>query len=334
MLRERLLTGIRLWGVRRIQAATIARALAGTILLAVLFLWHWIAGAVTIGAAGVVYIDSRFLYKIQDRSMPPGRGWFFGGEWLPLTRLGVTGHLRRRQVIDELAGVYANGETVELLVWVTTTDRTGQQWTLVQKQFGDAIPSITASAVAKIAGACDPYVEAEQLVMAEIGVPLYNVKVIGWGVDGSLNTIRDTVVVVGETQAPAGSFALAGDNRSWHLVELHPDPVARALTKFDAGRWQAAAVWGLTACLDMSYPNARPLLEELVAEPWRNRMMFSRVGRLTESVTSGGPPRPMVDPVVMSVDHGKITERRQPRPRPTRALAWERPTQRTPTRYG
>ena len=333
MQRRRLLTGIRLWGVRRVQVATVVRAVVGAALLAVLFLWHWFAGAVTVVAAGIAYVVSRLLDPSPLPYRPGGRGWFFGGELLAFAELGVIDLPRQRQVIDKLADEYRNGEEVELLVWVTTTDQTGQLWTLVQDQFGFATPTVTASTVKQVPGACDPYIEAENLVVAEFGVPLVDVTVVGWGLDWSRDVAVDVILVVGHTQAPAGSFAPTADNRSWQLVELHPDAVARALTRFDPARWRASAVWGLASCLELAHAGGRALLEELVPEPWRSRGMFSRLAQLA-SVRAEQPPSLVVDPVVMSVDHGAISERRQTRPRPARALAWERPDQRIPTRYG
>ena len=331
MQRGRLFAGIRLWGVRRNQAASIVGAILGAALLAVLFMWQWVIGAVTIGAAGIVYFDSRLL-NTQAPWRPPGSGWFFGGELLAYAALGAIRHPRQRQVIDQLAGEYKKGETVELLVWVTSTDQTGQRWTLVQDQYGLANPMVTASVVGQIPGACDPYVEAAQLVMSEIGVRLEDVTVLGWGLDWSGHMSRDVIVVIGQTRAPA--FTPTRESRSWQLVELHPDSVARTLTRFDARRWQAAAVWGLAACLDLDDPKGRTLLEASVVDSWKSKRMFKRLDRLTEGVSVDPPPTLVVDPVVVSAEHGVVAERRPTRPRATRALAWERPTQRIPTRYG
>ena len=97
------MTGIRLWGVRRVQVATVVRAVVGVAMLAVLFLWHWFAGAVTVGAAGIAYIVSRLLDPSPVPHRPGGRGWFFGGELLAYAELGVIDLPRQRQVIDRLA---------------------------------------------------------------------------------------------------------------------------------------------------------------------------------------------------------------------------------------
>ncbi len=331
MQRGRLLTGIRLWGGRRIQAATIIGALGGTVLLAVLFTWYWSVGAVTIGAAVLVYRESRLLHPSPPPWRPPGAGWFFGGELFAYAELGRVGH--PRQVIDQLAAAYQKGQAVELLVWIAAKDQAGHSWTLVQNQYGAATSSVTATVVGEVPGACDPYVEAERLVMAEMGFPLHDATVIGWGVDWSLDKTRDVIVVAGRTQEPAGSFAPKGDDRKWQLFELHPESVARALARFEADSWQASAVFGLATCLDRLHPKAGALMEELVTERWEVRRMFTRLGRLTGGMGEQ-PPGLVVDPVVMSVDHGVIRERRQPRPGPRRVLAWERPTRRTPTRYG
>lgn len=332
MQRGGLLTGIRLWGVRRIQVATIGRVLVGVALLVALLMWHWIAGAVTIGAVGIVHSRSRLLHPAQA-PRPSGRGWFFAGELLAYAGLGVVGHPRQRDVIEQLASAYDKGETVELLVWVTTADRTEQTWTLIQDKF--TASTVTASAVGQVSGACDPYFEAEQLVMSEIGVALHDVTVIGWGLDWSLDRTRDVIVATGHTDVPAGSFTPIGKESSWHLVELHPESVARSLTRVEPDKWQASAVFGLVTCLEQAYPKARALVEELVTEQWKMRTMFARLGRITRS-PSVRAPELVVDPVVMSVEHGMVRERRQSRPRtrPNRVLSWERTSRRTPTRYG
>ncbi len=178
--------------------------------------------------------------------------------------------------------------------------------------------------------------ESEQIAAVEMGIEVHAVNVIGWGIDWSQSRAVDVLVVWAETQAPAGSFTPAASDRSWRLVELHPDPIATILTRFDVGHWQAAAVWSLSALLDRVYPTSQSVLEELVFEPWKTKRMFTRLGRLTSSM--GDPEPQSSDPVVLAVENGSVIQRRQarprPRPRPNRALSWEAVTRRTPTRYG
>lgn len=335
MQRERLVTGIRIWGVRRIQAATIARAWLGTLLVVLSFMWHWFAGAVTIGAVGIAFAVSRLSRPSEDQRPRGLRGWSFGGQVFAFARLGVIDPARQRQVIDALHE-YHNGETIELLVWVTARDEAGNRWALVQEDFASTPPRVTASVASRVPRASDPFIEAEQLAAAAIGIEVDEVSLIGWGIDWSQSRAVDVLVAVAQTRAPAGSFTPGGSDRSWRLVELHPDPIAGILTRFDAARWQAAAVWSLAALLDGVHPGTQLLLEELVYEPWKSKQMFSRLGRLTATIAD--PESQSSDPVVLEVDNGSVIQRRQarprPHPRPNRALSWEIPDRRTPTRYG
>ncbi|MDH3518385.1 MAG: hypothetical protein OEM66_05630, partial [Acidimicrobiia bacterium] len=54
VLRDSLLTGFRLWGVRRVQRRTIVGGIAGCVVLAAVGLWNWRMVAVVLGAAVMV----------------------------------------------------------------------------------------------------------------------------------------------------------------------------------------------------------------------------------------------------------------------------------------
>ena len=92
---------------------------------------------------------------------------------------------------------------------------------------------------------------------------------------------------------------------------------------------------GLVRCIEMLYPGSGPLLEELVADPWRNKRMFTRLGRLTDHPADEGEPTPVVHPVVLKVVDGGLTEEIEERPVTPirRALSWENTSRSIPTRY-
>ncbi|NNC93047.1 MAG: hypothetical protein HKN80_11220 [Acidimicrobiia bacterium] len=292
-------------------------------------------GAATVAAVALI----RHMRAPEETLEPAGDGWAFGGERIAFRLVSQVLDRKPREVAERLAARYRPGQLVELVLWVVATDRTGQPWTLVQDRFGDDVPSVTASAVGLVPGACDPYLEAQRLALSETGLALADVLVVGWGSDSSLDARRDAIVVIGQTSVGAeqlGSHVYEGSTRRSHLVELHPDSVARSLASVDARRWQAAALHGLVQCLDVLYPGSGPLVEELVVEPWRNRRMFSRLGRLTGAL--GDREDEIVGPVVLKVIDGGITEEREDRPVPTelsidRALSWEGTSRAVPTRY-
>jgi len=338
MLRDSLLTGFRIWGVRRIRSRTAFAVVGGVGAISFLGLWSWRATAVAVGAliAGAVFVKYR-LNDPEEASAPAGTGWVFGGERLAFRSVSEVLDRRPREITERLAARYRPGQTVEMVLWIVAKDGTGQPWTLVQDRFADPLPSITASAVGMVPAVCDPYLEAQRLSLSETGLALVDVLVLGWGTDSSLDTRRDVIVVVGHTSVGAeklGSHLYEGGGRRSHLVELHPDSVSRSLGSVDARRWQAGAVRGLVGALEVLYPGAGPLLEELVTEPWRNRRMFARLGRLTE--TDGDRELKVVDPVVLKVVQGGIVEEPEVRRRlePDRALSWEGPARAVPTRYG
>lgn len=337
MIRENLLTGVRLWGVRRVPTATAGSALLVVLGVVLLWFWNWMAALAAAFAVGASL--RRHADRAANEPAPhPRTSWMFGGERLPYRSVSEVLDARPREIMQRLAARYRPGETVELVLWVVARDGTGQPWTLVQDRFGGPVPSVTASAVGMVAGACDPYLEAQRLSLSEIGLALSDVIVIGWGTDRSLDAARDTIIVVGQTTVGAeelGSVAYPGDNRRSHLVELHPDSVARSLTSVDARRWQAAAVRGLVRCIEMLYPGSGPLLGELVADPWRNKRMFTRLGRLTDAPADDGEQTPVVHPVVLKVVDGGLTEAVEERTVTPirRALSWENTSRPIPTRY-
>jgi len=338
MLRDRLLTGFKIWGVRRIRSRTVFAVVAGIGVVSFLGLWSWRATAVAAGAlvAGAAFVKHR-LDAPEEASEPAGTGWVFGGERLAFRSVSEVLDRRPREITERLAARYRPGQTVEMVLWIVAKDGTGQPWTLVQDRFADPLPSITASAVGMVPGVCDPYLEAQRLSLSETGLALVDVLVLGWGTDSSLDSRRDVIVVVGHTSVGAeklGSHLYEGGGRRSHLVELHPDSVSRSLGSVDARRWQAGAVRGLVGAMEVLYPGVGPLLEELVTEPWRNRRMFARLGRLTES--DGDRELKVVDPVVLKIVQGGIVEEPEVRRRlePDRALSWEGSARAVPTRYG
>jgi hypothetical protein len=337
MLRDSLLTGFRIWGVRRIRVRTALAVGGGIALIVLLGFWSWRAAIVAAGAlfVGVPYVKQRWR-TTEEASEPAGNGWVFGGERLAFRSVSEVIDRRPREITERLAARYRPDQTVEMVLWIVANDGTGQPWTLVQDRFADPLPSITASAVGVVPGACDPYLEAQRLSLNETGLALADVLVVGWGADSSLDARRDVIVVVGRTSVGAeklGSHMYEGGGRRSHLVELHPDPVARSLGSVDARRWQAAAVRGMVRMMEVLYPGSGPLLEEMVADPWRNRRMFTRLGRLTEG---GEGQQPMVvNPVVLKVVNGgvvEVPEQRGPVDH-NRALSWEWSSRAIPTRY-
>lgn len=345
MLRDNLLTGFKLWGVRRVQSRT-ALLVAGSIAaFGLLGLWSWRVGAIIAGGLLVAVVYYTQLREAPAESpAPTGDGWIFGGERFAYRSVSEVVDRRPREITERLAARYRPGQTVEMVLWIVAKDGTGQPWTLVQDRFAASLPSITASAVGEVPGACDPYLEAQRLALSETGLALVDVLVLGWGTDSSLDARRDVIVVVGHTSVGAeklGSHIYEGGRRRSHLVELHPNSVCRSLGSVDARRWQAAAVRGLVQTMEVLYPGAGPLLEEMVEEPWRSRRIFARLGRLTE----GGEDRTLhvVNPVVLKVvDGGLVTEPevRQAPELPAqgtqehdRALSWEATARAVPTRY-
>jgi len=340
VLRDSLLTGFRLWGVRRVQRRTIVGGIAGCVVLAAVGLWNWRMVAVVLGAAVMVATALSHRGRSSEETLEPaGEGWAFGGERIAFRLVSDVLDRKPREITERLAARYRPGQLVEMVLWVVASDRTGQLWTLVQDRFGDDVPSVTSSAVGLVPGVCDPYLEAQRLSLSETGLALADVLVVGWGTDTSLDARRDAIIVIGQTGVGVeqlGSHVYEGGARRSHLIELHPDAVARSLASVDARRWQGAAVRGLVQCIDVLYPGSGPLVEELVADPWRNRRMFSRVGRLTKG--AGDRDELVVSPVVLKVIDGGITEQREEREvgKPfnvERALSWEATSRAVPTRY-
>lgn len=302
-------------------------------------LWVWSRPAAI--AALIVAIASPLSRRLripEPAVEPAGVGWVFGGERIAFRPVSEVLDHTPREIAERLAARYEPGRVVEMVLWIVATDRTGQPWTLVQDRYGDHVPSVTASAVGIVPGACDPYLEAQRLALAETGLALADVLVVGWGSDTSLDARRDTIIVIGQTSVGAeelGSHEYQFGDRRSHLVELHPDSVARSLGSVDARRWQAAAIRGLVRGMEVLYPGSGTLLEELVAEPWRNRRMFGRLGRLTDGAVDREEPQ-IVHPVVLKVVDGGLTEEREERMpiRMNRALSWERSARTIPTRYG
>jgi len=335
VLRERLLIGFKLWGVRRVQLRTVVLVAGGFLLITVAALLHWAAGAAAIvTVASAALAQSRPATEVRFETT--GQGWAFAGEHLPYRPVSDVMEHRPRDVVSRLAARYQPGHQVEMVLWIIATDGTGQPWTLVQDRFGGTIPSVTASAVGLVSGACDPYLEAQRLARAEVGVALADVVVVGWGTDTSLDARRDVILVIGRTSSAAASLAnhtYDGGGRRSHMVELHPDSVARSLTAVDARRWQAGAVRCLVSTLDVLYPGSGPLLEDLVTDPWRVRRMFGRVGRLTAHPAETDAP---TGPVVLKVVGGEVTEEAEFREpiKHDRALSWEGTPRALPTRYG
>jgi len=337
VLRDSLLTGFKVWGVRRVQLRSIAGIAAGVAVLGVIGIWSWRAAAIAAGAAVTAVVVLKHQTRApQEISEPTGEGWAFAGERIAFRPVSEVLDRKPRETAERLAARYRPGQVVEMVLWIVAIDGTGQPWTLVQDRFGDTVPSVTASAVGVVPGACDPYLEAQRLSLKETGLALADVLVVGWGTDTSLDTRRDVIMVIGQTSVGVdrlGSHMYEGGLRRSHLVELHPDSVARSLTSVDARRWQAAAIRGLVRCVEVLYPGAGPLIEELAAEPWRSRRMFSRLGRLTEG--AGEREQLVVNPVVLKVVDGGLTEEievRAPIPH-YRALSWEGTARAVPTRY-
>ena len=336
MLRDDLLTGVRLWGVRRVRigpAALVAAAVAG---FGLLWMWNWVAALVVAAGIGSAAVRGRAGGEAAD-PQAAGEGWAYGGERFAFRSVSEVLDRSPREIVQRLSARYRPGQAVEMVLWIIAKDGTGKPWTLVQDRFGDPVPSITATAVGNVPGACDPYLEAQRLSLSETGLALADVVVVGWGADSSLDTSRDTILVIGQTNASAdelGTHAYGDPNRRSHLVEVHPDSLARSLGSVDARRWQAAAVRGAARCMELLYPGSGPLLEELVTDPWRNRRMFSRLGRLTERAEDRDL-MPVVHPVVLKVVDGGLSEETEERvPIPVdRALSWESTVRAIPIRY-
>ena len=338
MLRDDLLTGVRLWGVRRVRLAPLVIAAVAIAGFTFLWMWNWLVALLVVGGAGFAVVGGRSRPGADETQSPaPRKGWAFGGELFAFRSVSEVLDRAPREIAQRLSTRYREGQTVEMVLWIIAKDGTGKPWTLVQDRFGDPVPSVTASAVGEVPGACDPYLEAQRLSLAETGMALADVVVVGWGTDASLDARRDVILVIGQTNASAeelGSHGYRDPNRRSHLVEIHPDSLARSLGSVDARRWQAAAVRGAASCLELLYPGSVPLLEELVRELWRNRRMFSRLGRLTER-TEERDLSAVVHPVVLKVVDGGLseeTEKRAPVPI-DRALSWERTVRAIPTRY-
>lgn len=329
-----------MWGVRRVPARNLAVLAGAAAVLGLAIVWNWsfVLGAVV--AAAVVYA-ARPERGLESADEVGGSGWAFGGERLAFRPVSEVLDLRPGEIADRLAARYGPSDRVDLVLWLVAWDKTGKPWTLVQDRFGDDLAPITATAVAEVPGACDPYLEAQRLSLSETGFALVDVVVIGWGTDSSLGGTRDALLVIGRTGAGAeelGSHQYEGGGRVSHLVELHPDSVARSLGNVDARRWHAAAVRGLVRCTEMLYPGAGSLLDELVAGPWRNRRMFRRLDRLTTVIVADDSAEAptVVPPVVLKVVDGGLTEEVEDRvlmPRIDRALSWERSGRTVPTRY-
>jgi len=335
VLRDDLLTGVRLWGVRRVRIGPVLLAAAAVGGFGFLWMWNWVVALLATGGIGFAVFDGR--REAATESVATSEGWAFGGEQFAFRSVSEVLDRSPREIASRLSTRYCEGQTVEMVLWVIAKDGTGRPWTLVQDRFGDAVPSVTASAVGVVPGACDPYLEAQRLSLAETGLALADVIVVGWGTDTSLDARRDTILVIGQTNAGAeelGTHAYGDPGRRSHLVEMHPDSLARSLSSVDARRWQAAAVRGAARCLALLYPGSGPLLEELVTDPWRNRRMFGRLGRLTER-TGDAAPSDVVHPVVLKVVDGGLSEETEVRsPIPIeRALSWEGTVRAIPTRY-
>ena len=336
-MRDNLLTGVRVWGVRRVPARNLAVLAGAAAALGLALVWNWsfVLGAVVAAALAYAARSERGLEMPTEAGGP---GWVFGGERLAFRPVSEVLDLKPGEIAERLAARYGPSDRVDLVLWMVAWDKTGKPWTLVQDRFGDDLAPITATAVAEVPGACDPYLEAQRLSLAETGFALVDVVVIGWGPDSSLAGPRDALLVIGRTGAGAeelGSHRYEGGGRVSHLVELHPDSVARSLGNVDARRWHAAAVRGLVRCMELLYPGAGALLEELVAEPWRSRRMFRRLDRLTTVPVEEEEPV-IVPPVVLKVVDGGLTEEVEERivlPRIDRALSWERSGRTVPTRY-
>lgn len=337
MLRDDLLTGFRLWGVRRVQSRTALLVAIGITVFGLLGVWSWRAAAIAAGGllVGVAYLKYR-LGSSEEAPAPARDGWVFGGERFAYRSVSEVIDRRPREITERLAARYRPEQTVEMVLWIVAKDGTGHPWTVVQDRFAAPLPSITASAVGEVPGACDPYLEAQRLSLSETGLALVDVLVLGWGTDSSLDARRDVILVVGHTSMGAeklGSHIYEGGGRRSHLVEMHPDSVCRSLGGVDARRWQAAAVRGLVDTMEVLYPRTGPLLEEMVEEPWRSRRMFARLGRLTD----GGGDRELkvVNPVVLKVVGGDVVAEPEVRRahEPDRALSWEATARAVPTRY-
>lgn len=339
MLRDDLLTGVRVWGVRRVPARNLAVLAGASAVLGLALFWNWplVLGAVATVAAVYAGRGHRRPGRAPELTGP---GWLFGGERLAFRSVSEVHDLEPDRVADRLAARYGLADSVDLVLWLVAWDKTGRPWTLVQERFDDDLAHITATAVAPVPGACDPYLEAQRLSLIETGFALVDVVVLGWGTDSSLERPRDALLVIGRTGAGAeelGSHQYEGGGRRSHLVELHPESVARSLGAVDARRWHAAAVRGLVRCMALLFPGSGALIEELVAEPWRNHRMFRRLDRLTTAPVGSDEAAPaVVPPVVLKVVDGGLTEEVEERsvaPRIDRALSWERTARAIPTRY-
>ncbi|MGI9647154.1 MAG: hypothetical protein ACR2OI_01400 [Acidimicrobiia bacterium] len=336
MLRDELLTGVRLWGVRRVRIAPLVMTAAAVGGFAFLWMWNWLVALLVVAGVGFALLGGRSDRETGE-AQSPGEGWAFGGERFAFRSVSEVIDRSPREIAQRLSTRYREGQTIEMVLWIIAKDGMGKPWTLVQDRFGDPVPSVTASAVGEVPGACDPYLEAQRLSLGETGMALADVVVVGWGTDSSLDARRDAILVIGQTNASAeelGTHGYRDPDRRSHLVEMHPDSLARSLGNVDARRWQAAAVRGAARCLELLYPGSGPLLEELVTEPWRNRRMFSRLGRLTER-TEETDLSGVVHPVVLKVVDGGLSEETEERaPIPLeRALSWEGTVRAIPTRY-
>lgn len=344
-MRDSLLTGFKLWGVRRIERASVMQVAAGVTILVLLSAWHLYAGAVTALVAGIAYGRSRHRQARERRPIRRGRGWWFAGQRLRLAPFTEA----HRMTTEEVIAARSDKPDADLILWVIANDGTGEPWIRAQENPG---PILTATVTGPIGPGADPYLEAQRLALKGAGVSLADIAVVGWGIDFSGEYPRQVVVAVGHTTA--GTNALRNQSRDgpsrYQLVEVHPDSVARVLTTVAPGAWEAAAVRGLVAALEIVHPTGRALLEEKVEEKWRLRMMFDRLNRLTASAEERERSRreeephrdpakvvvlKAVDGVVQHVEErlSQVSHANWGSGRPSRSLSWESTSRTIPNRY-
>ena len=178
MLRDNLLTGVRVWGVRRVPARNLAVLAGASAALGLALVWNWsfVLGAVVAAAFAYAARSERGLELPTEANGP---GWMFGGERLAFRPVSEVLDLKPGEIAERLTARYGPSDRVDLVLWMVAWDKTGKPWTLVQDRFGDDLAPITATAVAEVPGACDPYLEAQRLALAETGCALVDVVVIG-----------------------------------------------------------------------------------------------------------------------------------------------------------
>ena len=79
MLRDELLTGVRLWGVRRVRITPLLAAAAAIGGFTFLWMWNWPVALLAVGGAGFALLGG-LSNRGEEEAQTPGEGWAFGGE--------------------------------------------------------------------------------------------------------------------------------------------------------------------------------------------------------------------------------------------------------------